>query len=159
MTKQNTSQVGIRDVIKQTLTTQRFGVLASRRDKFPYPTLVAFSVSPDLSEILFTTQKESRKYENLQNDPHVSFLVDNRRNSSEDLADAVVVTGFGRVKKCSEFSASPVELREIFLEKHPELQKFVNSPSTHSVIVKISTYQVISKFLNVQELDLEQEGD
>lgn len=40
----------------------------------------------------------------------------------------------------------------IYLDKHPSLKEFVESPTTALLSVRVKTYIMVSRFQNVQEL-------
>lgn len=130
---------------------ERLGVLATDMEGLPYTSLVAFAVTEDLEKLLFVTSKETRKYQNITNNPKVTILIDNRTNSPEDFHDAIAITAEGYVK---EEPTQSDELKSIFIEKHPYLSEFVQSPANQVLVIKIKRYHYVNRFQNVRILEL-----
>lgn len=142
----------IRTRIVQLLDSQLLAVLATQRGEQPYANLIAFSPSPDLTTILFATPKPSRKYTNLQLNPHVSLLIDNRNNQESDFHEAVAVTVIG---SCTELAKEdfPDKISR-YLERHPYLTNFIQSPTTAVMEIAARHYIMVSRFQQVMELHL-----
>jgi len=142
----------MKKLVKRTLEAQNLGVLATLDKNNPYENLIAFISSEDLKYIMFTTAVYTRKYANLKNHPHVSFLVDTRSNSVKDFHECIAITALGDARETvrDERDAS---LR-LYLEKHPYLEDFVRSPSTRIFRIRVKKYVVVSEFQNVSEFNL-----
>jgi len=123
--------------IRGLLEGRRYAVLATREpDGKPYTNLVAFQVSEDLDRILFCTPRATRKYANLEAEPRVAMLVDDRTDRESDLQNAGAVTVIG---ECEEVRGEErMRLGEQFLSRHPSLAELVRSPecALMSVIVR-----------------------
>ena len=90
----NESQM--RDRIMELIVSQKLAVLATQKDEQPYNCLVALAGTADLRDLLFSTSRSTRKYDELKNNPRVSILIDNRSNKESDFDSAVAVTAIGR---------------------------------------------------------------
>ena len=138
-----------RQVLSDLLAAQKLAVLATQGDGKPYASLVAFAVTEDLRHMLFTTSRETRKYANLASNPSVALLIDNRSNTEADFEEAMAVTVIGKAK-----DAGPRErkrLLDVFLAKHPKLEKFASAPTTALIKVTVDKFIIISTFENVVE--------
>jgi len=80
------------------------------------------------------------------------MVIDTRTNQTADFADAAAVTVLGDVEEIADHEQQ--ELASIYLDKHPYLRKFVESPTTALLRVDVKTYIMVSRFQNVQELHL-----
>jgi len=85
----------LNEMIRKLCASQNFAVLATQDDMQPYCNFIAFSVSEDLTQILFVTPKHTRKYSNLKKNKKVSILLNNRSNTVLDFKDTVVATAMG----------------------------------------------------------------
>jgi nitroimidazol reductase NimA-like FMN-containing flavoprotein (pyridoxamine 5'-phosphate oxidase superfamily) len=142
----------LRVTIKQILDSQRLAVLATQGDGRPYGSLVAFAATEDMKNLLFATTRSTRKYANLLKNRGVTMVIDTRTNHTADFADAVALTVLGDVEEIADHQQQ--ELASIYLDKHPYLREFVESPTTALLRVDVKTYIMVSRFQNVQELHL-----
>lgn len=142
----------IKKDIKEMLNSQRLGVLATYGSEYPYATIVGFAASDDLSYILFATFRDTRKYENIQINPRVSMLIDNRSNRVDDFNDAQALTILGTGEEAKEDEGH--DLMSLYLRRNPNLREFVSDPNCAIIKVKVDKYILVSRFQNVMELDM-----
>jgi heme iron utilization protein len=140
----------LKETIKGILDSQKLAVLATQDNGKPYGSLVAFAATADLKTILFATTRASRKYANLLSDARVAMVIDTRTNQIADFSDASAVTVLGEVEEVTGHEQQ--EFLTIYLDKHPYLKEFAESPTTALLRVKVKTYVMVSRFQNVQEL-------
>lgn len=140
----------LKETIKALLDSQRLAVLATQGEVRPYGSLVAFAATEDMKSILFATTRATRKYANLLKNRGVAMVIDSRTNQTADFADAAAVTVLGDVEEIADHEQQ--ELANIYLDKHPYLREFVESPTTALLRLKVKTYIMVSRFQNVQEL-------
>lgn len=137
-------------IVRELLSSQRLAVLSTETGGAPYSSLIAFAASPDISTLVFTTARPTRKFSNLSENERVSLLVDNRTNREEDFADAAAATILGTAREAAgEERESALAL---FLGKHPYLSSFARSPNCAIFRVEIEAYYVVSRFQSVSEL-------
>ncbi|MDP8262153.1 MAG: pyridoxamine 5'-phosphate oxidase family protein [Candidatus Ancaeobacter aquaticus] len=142
----------MKEKVKEVLNKQKLGVLATTGDIYPCTSLVAVSHSQDLKVALFATLRNTRKYINIQNNPDVTILVDNRTNTEEDFEHAVALTIMGRAQEIA--SEQVDEYRELFLAKHPSLRTFVDDPDCALISLIVSKYVYVSQFQEITEVDM-----
>lgn len=147
----NNRKVLIRD-LGQLLATQRLAVLSTHNAGQPYASLISFAATPDLLQLLFATTRSTRKYANLTSDSRAGMLVDNRSNEEEDIHSAMAVTATGVVSEVSEAQRNAALI--LYLEKHPYLKDFVNSPSCAFLKLTVKTYYLVRRFQNVVEIHM-----
>ncbi len=140
----------IREAIKGILDIQKLSVLATQGDGRPYGSLVAFAATADLKTLLFATNRATRKYSNLLAHPDVAMVIDTRTNQAADFSDAAAVTVLGEVEEVAADDRQ--EFLNIYIEKHPYLKEFVESPTCALLRVRVRKYIIVSSFQNVQEL-------
>jgi hypothetical protein len=138
------------EIIRNLLASQRLAVLSTQNQGQPYSNLVAFAAAPDLKYLLFVTSRATRKYANLLADSRVSILIDNRTNEATDFAEAAAVTVLGQAWEM--YGVDRQQLLPIYLERHPYLQNFVNSPNCALLRVKVERYILVTRFQDVREI-------
>jgi nitroimidazol reductase NimA-like FMN-containing flavoprotein (pyridoxamine 5'-phosphate oxidase superfamily) len=136
-------------VIKSLLVSQRFAVLATDHQEQPYLFLMAFAATADLKKIVLVTERETQKYAHLKSNRRIALLIDDRENRGADTKEAVVVSVLGEAEEVEEGEAH--RLRDLYLERHPYLDEFAQSPSCAIIQVQVSSYRVVRKFQEVVE--------
>lgn len=142
------------DRIYNLLSDQSLAVLASQKNGQSYANLVSFAVSDNLKIILFATSRSTRKFSNIQDNPLVALLVDNRSNSPADFKDALAVTAIGKAKEVNGVEKEDLSL--MYLAKHPHLSEFISSPNQALMRVDISKYILVSNFQQVLEMKIDE---
>jgi nitroimidazol reductase NimA-like FMN-containing flavoprotein (pyridoxamine 5'-phosphate oxidase superfamily) len=136
--------------LRNLLDSRYVGVLATSKKDWPYANLVAFAVSDKLSEMVFATPRQSRKYENLAANPRVSVLIDDRSNDIADLKDAVAATAVGSAVEVD--GSEKKRCLAVYAAKHPHLDDFARSASTAVFLITVEKYIMVSRFRNVVEI-------
>ena len=139
----------VRSQLQELFASQHLAVLATDHNGQPYASLVAFAINADLRELFFATTRDTRKFANLQANPRVSLLIDNRANQVTDFSAAVAVTVLGNSAEL------PGPARRagtaLYLAKHPHLAEFVAAPSCALIRVQVQSFFLVSRFQNVVE--------
>ena len=130
--------------------SQRLAVLSTQKNNQPYASLVAFSASDDLEQILFLTPSTTRKYENIVANPKVAILVNNSLNKADDIYNAISVTATGIASVVEKYDNR--KYLDLYLKKHPHLKEFSSAPTTALVCVKVNRYFMVNQFQNVVEI-------
>jgi len=137
-------------MLQELFAAQRSAVLATTENGQPYLSLMAFATTSDLQYLLVATYRATRKYRNIEADPRVALLVDNRTNQPTDTEQAMAVTALGAAKEVG--AAEKDRFLQIYLAKHPHLEKFVTSPECTLIEVEVERYFVVSNFQEIREL-------
>ena len=147
------NDAAVTKTLRDLMDAQRLAVLATHDTGQPHGSLVAFVVSDDLRDLVFATSRATRKFANLSKDARVALVVDNRTNQEADFQQAIAVTISGRA---SEVSANErAQWVKRYLQRHPCLQEFVQSPSCALVQVHVEKYNLVERFQNVVEIRFE----
>lgn len=136
----------LRNMLRSLLTSQKLAVLATYGDDQPYCSLMAFAVSDDLQYLIVATKRQTKKFDNMQQHPRVSLLVDNRRNQADDFQQAVAVTVLATAAE-----ATPAEREQflsLYLFKHPYMRSFCQAPDCALLKLTVDRYLVVSSFRN-----------
>lgn len=136
--------------VAQLLGRQLQGVMATQDEDRLHTSLMAFAETPNLSQLVIATLRETRKHANLLRNPQVSFLVDNRCNSATDYAAAVAISVQGQAGDVA--ANDDADLRALFLHKQPHLGEFVSMTGCALMRIQVAHYRVISHFDVVETL-------
>jgi nitroimidazol reductase NimA-like FMN-containing flavoprotein (pyridoxamine 5'-phosphate oxidase superfamily) len=136
------------ELLEQVMSTQYFAVLNTLGEGFPYSNLVAFTTTCNMRALVFVTGRKTRKYKNMQENQNVSLLIDNRNNQPSDVSQAVAITVIGSAREEIENKS---RLQAIFLNRHPNLQRFVDNPNNAMILVTVHEY-IIAGFDKTQRL-------
>ena len=136
--------------IRALLESQRLAVLSTQDQIQPYSNLVAFAATPDLKYLLFATTRATRKYANLLANCLISILIDNRTNQAADFAEAAAVTVLGQAEEMHGTELK--QLLPVYLDRHPYLRDFVNSPTCALFRVSVERYILVTRFQDVREI-------
>jgi heme iron utilization protein len=139
-----------KDQLGELFSSQPLAALSTYGNSQPYCNLVAFVSSDDLKYVIFATSRETTKYMNIQGNPQVSLLIDNRSNQVSDFHNAQAVTVIGRAKEAT--GQKREEFLEIYLGRHPNLRDFALSPACALIVVEVERYLIVSHFQNVMVL-------
>jgi nitroimidazol reductase NimA-like FMN-containing flavoprotein (pyridoxamine 5'-phosphate oxidase superfamily) len=138
--------------IRQLLQNEQLAVLCTEQQGQPYASLVAFAVTDGLGDLVFCTPKTTRKFSNLANNPQVAMLINNCRNRTSDIDNAVSVTAVGKAVEVVDTSRE--DLSALYLQKHPHLKQFLQAESTALVRIRVQRYFMVRKFQDVYEYDV-----
>jgi len=139
----------LRRLVKDLLSRQKFCVLATQGQGQPYGSLLAFAETEDLKQLLFATNRDTRKFSNLISEPRVALVIDSRSNSEADISSAVAITALGPAREAG--GSDRERLASVYLGKHPGLAQFVGSPDVAVCAVAVEDY-VIARFREVTVL-------
>lgn len=135
-------------LLKEVIGTQYFAVLNTLGEGLPYSNLVAFAISDDLRTLVFITDRNTRKFRNIQENNNISLLIDNRTNQPSDISQAIAITVIGTAHEERDKKNG---LKDIFLSRHPQLRHFVDNPNNAMILVAVSDY-IIAGFDKTQRL-------
>ncbi len=151
------SESEIQEKINNLLSSQQLAVLSTQRNGQPYSSLMAFAHTSDLKSIVVATGKSTGKHQNIVQESRISLLIDNRSNSENDFHAATALTVMGKAQLIEDYER-PGYL-ELYLSRHPYLEKFIASPSTALVKIMVYHYLLVSSFQNVMEYSIRDEFD
>ncbi|MBN2255182.1 MAG: pyridoxamine 5'-phosphate oxidase family protein [Deltaproteobacteria bacterium] len=149
----NKEQKGLGE-LKEFFQGRYLGVLATQDRGQPYTSLMAFAATDDMKQILFATDRATRKFANLTADGRAAMLIDNRSNRYEDIAETTAVTATGTAAVVT--GEEKDKLEALYLAKHPYLEAFIAVPSTALVSLNVDSYFIVSKFQDVTKLRMKE---
>ncbi|MBN2433344.1 MAG: pyridoxamine 5'-phosphate oxidase family protein [Acidobacteria bacterium] len=140
-------------LLRDLVNDQYLAVLATRNPDGLHGSLVAFAASPDLRELVFVTNRATRKYANLQEDCRVVLVMDNRHNEMRDFTEAAAVTVYGGAEEVTGPGREELERR--FIAKHAHLNQFATAPSCAVFRVRVQRYSLVRRFQEVTDVVIE----
>jgi len=118
-------------------------VLATVAGGIPHCSLMAYVTDEDCREIYMVTNKKTRKYKNLIENPSVSILIDTREeHSGLRRREAKALTVSGVSQEIGDKNKITM-VRAKLLETHPHLQTFFDDPDVGIVRVKIKSFLLL----------------
>lgn len=136
----------VRELIQQTLQDQRYGVYNTIRNEQPHSALVGFATTPDLTQIIIITNKNTRKYINTQLHHKVTLFVSTSKNDPKDLDEAITISAIGTAEVGEKLSPDLIqEYRTYFFEKNPFLEELAGAISD-IIVITVDTYEVTKSF-------------
>ena len=118
-------------------------VLATVSQGYPHCSLMAYVSNNECSEIYMVTQKDSRKYRNLMENPQVSLLIDTREDHhGQKQTQSMALTVAGKLQQTDNPSKYH-SMRESLLDRHPRLNDFLNQPDAAIICIRISSFLLL----------------
>lgn len=137
-----------REYIAAAIQTCRFAILATEGDGQPHASLIAISANEGIRELIFATYRNTCKYTNMFKNEKVAVLIQNDDCIKSNIQESSILTAYGKAEEIS------VEANEtIFrahLEKHPDLESFIQSKDCALIRIAVNAYQVVRGIEDVQ---------
>jgi nitroimidazol reductase NimA-like FMN-containing flavoprotein (pyridoxamine 5'-phosphate oxidase superfamily) len=119
-------------------------VLATVSGGNPHCSLMAYATDDDCREIYMVTQKGTKKYQNLIENPSVSLLIDTREEQAVSRplqAKALTIAGlFQKIDDQGKKSLARARL----LERHPHLAGFIDQTDTELLCIKATSFLLLN---------------
>jgi len=130
------------DKILAFLTSHDLCVLATAAGGVPHCSLMAYVIIPG-GDICMATLPQTRKWSNLQENPEVSLLMDNRERSPELGRDGLTaVTVAGRHVPFPD-PADEASVIGLVAARHGPLGGVLTRPETRIIRVRPASYQIL----------------
>jgi len=114
-------------------------VLATSSANHPHCSLMAYATNASCDEIYMITTKNSRKYQNMRENPVVSLLIDTReRGSKSGHAETMALTVSGKFQAV-ETDSERQRVREALSRKHPDMKGFFENSQGEPVRIAIES--------------------
>ncbi|MFO7859785.1 MAG: pyridoxamine 5'-phosphate oxidase family protein [Desulfosalsimonas sp.] len=139
----------MREDIQSLLRAGRHCVMATAADNKPYCSLMAYVVNDDYTRIFMGTRRNTRKYQNLAENPLVSLLMDSR---DQHQPQALTIEGV-----IEEIDQKPEkdQIREALVSRHPELKSLLDSPDAAIISVRVKSVVFLNGLTDVFRQQIE----
>lgn len=118
-------------------------VLATCSDNRPHCSLMAYVADESGRLVYMLTQRQSKKYENMQQNPHVSFLVDTRKGKDRSrIAEVRALTVHGTFHALEDAAERDAVLSRV-LAAHPHLQELAGYPDAQVFSIKLESFLLL----------------
>jgi nitroimidazol reductase NimA-like FMN-containing flavoprotein (pyridoxamine 5'-phosphate oxidase superfamily) len=133
----------IREKIRALIREQDTCVLATASQNRPHCSLMTYVTNSLCDEIYLMTLNDSRKYQNMCENPSVCLLIDTRQDKSKsDHTETMALTVSGRFDRIIKDSERERIRRELS-RKHPGLKDFFENPEGEPVKIIIESYLLL----------------
>lgn len=133
----------IREKIRSLIRAQGTCVLATASGNRPHCSLMAYATNSSCDEIYLMTLNESRKYQNMCENPAVSLLIDTRQDRLKtDYTETMALTVSGRFDRIIK-GTERERIREELSRKHPGLKDFFENPEGEPVKIILESYLLL----------------
>ncbi|MFP4029025.1 MAG: pyridoxamine 5'-phosphate oxidase family protein [Candidatus Brocadiia bacterium] len=137
-------------IARNLLESQKRAVLATANDDGAYASLMSYAPLDSGRQLLFATEKNTRKYRNLQSQKRIALLIDNRSEVGDDTGDIVTVTAIGPAREAA--SDENTQLHKHLLARHPDLGDFLEKETCTIMILEPDNYRIFGNFQTQNEL-------
>jgi len=142
----------LHQIVQKIFAAQPLGILATQGNGYPYCTIVAFTSSDDLKALLIATPRSTSKYKNMQHNPGVSLMVDNRSVTSPDFREGIAVNCIGRA-----VTVLPEEFEDCkrrHFERHKNLRVHLDMPDCVLVRIEVERYVIARGVRQIETLNI-----
>jgi nitroimidazol reductase NimA-like FMN-containing flavoprotein (pyridoxamine 5'-phosphate oxidase superfamily) len=139
----------LKPLLRPLFATQLYAVLGTHGGEQVTLNLMAFAATEDLRSLILVTERATAKYANLQSEPRVAMLVDNRSNQGSDTQTAMALTVHGVAEEVTGAEREQLALR--LLARHPQLDAFVQGPTCALFRVNVKRYELVVGLYDVRE--------
>jgi nitroimidazol reductase NimA-like FMN-containing flavoprotein (pyridoxamine 5'-phosphate oxidase superfamily) len=137
MNKQSTIKENIEGVLK----TSGFAVLATEGNGQPHTSLIAITPFGNFRQLIFATNRNTRKYRNLSHNNKVAVLIESGVVNVKGPEKSVVLTIIGHAEEIR--IAEKEGAYQAHLNRHPEMESFMLSSDCALIRVMAQSYQVV----------------
>ncbi|PTN35056.1 pyridoxamine 5'-phosphate oxidase family protein [Desulfonatronum sp. SC1] len=131
------------DAIRALIQNEQSCVLATSQDNRPHTSLMGFAPSDLCTTFFMATYRNTNKFANLQTNPEVSLLLDDRGMQPEqDRRETKALTVHGR----AEILEDPEQCRAVadsLRRRLPHLQDFLNGPDIAFIAVQAADFLLL----------------
>jgi nitroimidazol reductase NimA-like FMN-containing flavoprotein (pyridoxamine 5'-phosphate oxidase superfamily) len=139
----------MREEIKSLLRAGGHCVMATAAGNQPYCSLMAYIVNGDCTRIFMVTLRNTRKYQNLIENPLVSLLMDTRGQKEPQ-----ALTIEGEIKELGR-EHEKKQIKNALICRHPQLKSLLNSPDAAILKVRIKSVVFLKGLTDVLRQQIE----
>jgi nitroimidazol reductase NimA-like FMN-containing flavoprotein (pyridoxamine 5'-phosphate oxidase superfamily) len=119
-------------------------VLATVSGGNPHCSLMAYATDDECREIYMVTQRGTKKYKNLIENPSVSLLIDTREEQAASRPLQIkALTIAGLFQKIDDAGKKKLA-RARLLERHPHLAGFIDQTDTELLCIQVTSFLLLN---------------
>ena len=138
----------VQDQIHLLVQEQPFAVLCMQGKGQPYGSIVSYAISEDLTQVIFCTSVNTRKYHLLCANDRVALVIDSRPQQPDRIMDAAALTATGQAVEIPRGPARD-QLAALLASRHPKIDSFIADPSTALFQIEVNQYVYVTHFQEV----------
>ena len=129
--------------MKELVKANDLCVLATVSQGRPHCSLMSYISDEDGHEIFLISDKTTKKYANLMENPVVSLLIDTREEEKGQRRIYIKALTVSGEFQTIDDSVKKGLIREKFLKRHPHLIDFLNDPGAEIFSIKTKSFQLL----------------
>jgi len=129
--------------MKELVKANDLCVLATVSEGRPHCSLMSYISDEDGHEIFLISDKTTKKYANLMENPVVSLLIDTREEEKGQRRIYIKALTVSGEFQTIDDSVKKGLIREKFLKRHPHLIDFLNDPGAEIFSIKTKSFQLL----------------
>ena len=129
--------------MKELVKANDLCVLATVSQGRPHCSLMSYISDEDGHEIFLISNKTTKKYANLMENPVVSLLIDTREEEKGQRRIYIKALTVSGEFQTIDDSVKKGLIREKFLKRHPHLIDFLNDPGAEIFSIKTKSFQLL----------------
>jgi hypothetical protein len=129
---------GVLADIRRLLRVQRFAVLATSGATAPLASIIAFAPVDEGVGLVFLTPRNSAKYRNIEKNPNVSLVIDERPGSGGGIESACGITVTGTIRAVVRGETGRAS--EAFFGRHRRFKRYVKERDVVLLRIDVSEY-------------------
>ena len=131
------------ETIKRLVRERDICVLATVSGAMPHCSLMSYVNDADCREIYMVTHRDTTKYNNLEQNPLVSLLIDTREgHTGASRQETLALTVDGLYRPITE-EVQRTSVRAMLLERHPHLKVFLDQPDAVLLRIQITSFLLL----------------
>jgi nitroimidazol reductase NimA-like FMN-containing flavoprotein (pyridoxamine 5'-phosphate oxidase superfamily) len=134
-------QIPIKQYIEDALQASRLAILATEKDNQPHASLIAITPINGLSQLIFVTSRNTRKFHNLQYNGKVAVLIQGEDLYKSGQQRPVALTAFGTAQEI--LTSEHAKILDTHLSRHPDLGNFMQKRDFALILIEVDIYQVV----------------
>lgn len=135
--------IGIEELLKE----NSICVLATASGNVPHCSLMTYLADEAGTTLTLLTLRRTQKFRNIQENPHVSLLIDSRVKAGDDRTGVQALTIAGTATPPANEEDRRAAKRRM-IEVHPHLRQLMAEPDSEIVFVKVDSFMILKGVLD-----------
>ena len=131
------------DAIRALIQDQQSCVLATSQDNRAHTSLMGFAPSEDCTTFFMATYRNTHKFANLQANPHVSLLLDDRGTHPEHGRRETMALTIHGLAEILEIPEQCLVVADLLRRRLPHLRDFLDGPEIVFIAVRAADFLLL----------------
>lgn len=134
------NQFSIKKYVEDILQSHKLAVLATESDGQPHASLIKITPFQGFRQIIFATYRNTQKFKNILHNGRVSVLIQGEDLKSLNQQKGFALTAVGHANEVGINELKEVRFKH--LNRHPDIESFMNSGDVAIIRIKVAAFQV-----------------